>query len=226
MRVQQAIIDLKITLGALFGGGRIVVGPGFYQHADGVLIDEESTSVFSFATDITDEIAVVFAATGTICQQLQQETVLVTIERVPGALHFIGPDGDGAAALPLPFDPEPRPSLPATTAAWEAFLESQFDLSPRERAVCARRALGATEGAIARELYLSVGTVKIYDRSLRQKFGLSSIRDLPHFCAARFWAHVNRGGSTHHRIDVIGRSGSFHRFDDVANQDPDEKLSA
>lgn len=86
-------------------------------------------------------------------------------------------------------------ALPTSVDAWEAILAEVISvgLSPRERQVCARRLLGYSESEIARDLFLSVGTIKVYDTNVLQKLQIESVRQVPLVCFQKLWEHHHAG---------------------------------
>ena len=95
--VEPALLDqaaryLTRTLCDVCGGARVNSDPGAYRHANGSVVQEGSTTVWAFGMGSDIPVAQLIRAGRSVGQQLDQEAVMLTLERVPGAIVFIRPD--------------------------------------------------------------------------------------------------------------------------------------
>lgn len=90
--IAAAVIDLKGVFNRACGGCRVISAPGSYRHDDGCEVDEDSTTVSAFGLGLDVPFEDFVRAGRRVARNLDQATVLLTVERVPGAVFFIAPN--------------------------------------------------------------------------------------------------------------------------------------
>jgi len=79
------------ALSHAFRGGQLQHYTGGYLTAEGRLVIEPCSVVWAYALEVERNLAVLWAVAGEIAAALEQESVLLVIERVDGMAHWVGP---------------------------------------------------------------------------------------------------------------------------------------
>jgi hypothetical protein len=90
-RIAAAEETTLLTFAQLFRGGRLVRNTGSYQARDGRTFIEQCTVAWCETPVIGQRLEKIVQLGQTIAKVLEQESVLLTITRLDGEQHWLGP---------------------------------------------------------------------------------------------------------------------------------------
>ena len=90
--IERATTSLKVLLCQTCGGGSLGTAPGFFQHADGRVIDEVATTIWAYGRGQAVPIDAFLDAAARVAFWLKQEAVLLIVQGdVPSFFRFVPP---------------------------------------------------------------------------------------------------------------------------------------
>jgi two-component system nitrate/nitrite response regulator NarL len=126
---------------------------------------ERRVAMLTTSTEEQDLIASLQGgANGYLLKDMEPDELVAALEDIVAGKTVVAPELTGILARAL--RPEPEPAAPARPAASE--------LTPREQEILCHLAAGQSNKAIARELGISDGTVKLHVKAILRKLSVHS----------------------------------------------------
>ena len=126
---------------------------------------ERRVAMLTTSTEEQDLIASLQGgANGYLLKDMEPDELVAALEDIVAGKTIVAPELTGVLARAL--RPEPEPEAPARPAASE--------LTPREQEILCHLAAGQSNKAIARELGISDGTVKLHVKAILRKLAVHS----------------------------------------------------
>jgi len=126
---------------------------------------DRRVAMLTTSTDEQDLIAALQGgANGYLLKDMEPDELVAALEDIVAGKTIVAPELTGVLASAL--RPEPEPAAPAQTPASE--------LTPREQEILCHLAAGQSNKAIARELGISDGTVKLHVKAILRKLAVHS----------------------------------------------------
>jgi len=125
---------------------------------------DRCVAMLTTSTEEADLIASLQAgANGYLLKDMEPDELLAALTDIVAGKTVVAPELTGILARAVRQEPEPAPKQPAPS-----------DLTPREQEILCHLAAGQSNKAIARELGISDGTVKLHVKAILRKLAVHS----------------------------------------------------